>query len=83
MLYRLMKRHGLLRLALATAALAATWLVVLPWVGSLGPVREFVQGNEAAGINPSAVYYTEIDGIGVIRERMGTGDGSRSTEPGP
>ena len=78
-----MKRHGLVRLTFATAAFAAIWLAVLPWLGSLGPVREFVRGNEAAGINPSAVYYTEIDGIGAIGERVGSGEGNRPARPVP
>ncbi len=63
---------GAARLGLAAAALATVWLVLLPWVGTLAPVREFVRGNEAAGINPSAVYYTEIEGMGAIGERVGS-----------
>ena len=59
-----------LRLALAVAAAGVIWLVILPRVGSWGPVREFVRGNEAAGINPSAVYYTEVEAMGGIGERL-------------
>lgn len=57
-------------LVLAVAVLATTWLVVLPWIGSFGPVQTYVHRNEAAGVNPGAMYYTEIDAIGAIGERM-------------
>jgi hypothetical protein len=63
-------RRGLAWLILATAAIAMTWLVVLPWVGSLRPVKNYIRRNEAAGVNPGAMYYTEIDAIGAIGERM-------------
>lgn len=62
---------GVLKLTAAVAAAGVIWLAVLPRVGSWGPVREFVRGNEAAGINPSAVYYTEVEAMGAIAERVG------------
>ena len=38
-----------------------TWLVVLPWIGELGPVRRTIERNEAAGIDPSAMFYTDLE----------------------
>ena len=64
------RRAGILRLALAVAAAGVIWLVLLPRIGSWRPVREFVRSNEAAGINPSAVYYTEVEAMGQIGERL-------------
>lgn len=61
---------AVLQLGLALGAAGVSWLAVLPWVGSLAPVRHFVQRNEAAGINPSAVYYTEVEAMGAIGERL-------------
>jgi hypothetical protein len=63
------RTRGVIRLGVATAMLATVWLGVLPRVGALAPVREFVRGNEAAGINPSAMYYTEVEAMGAIGER--------------
>jgi len=74
------RSDGGLRLALAVAAAGVIWLVVLPWVGSWQPVREFVRGNEAAGINPSAVYYTEVEAMGGIAERWGIGGGGQGPD---
>jgi hypothetical protein len=67
------RSRGAVSLGVAVGAIAVIWLVVLPRVGSLGSVREFVRRNETAGINPSAVYYTEVEAMGAIGERLTTG----------
>ena len=64
---------GIIRLALAALSAGLIWLLVLPRVGALAPVRQFVRSNEAAGINPSAVYYTEVEAMGAVGERVETG----------
>ncbi|MBX7074859.1 MAG: hypothetical protein K1X71_17085 [Pirellulales bacterium] len=48
------------RLALAVLAIAAIWLVVLPRIGALPMVREYIAHNEALGINPAGKFYSEV-----------------------
>ena len=53
----------LLRFAVAIAAVGILWLVVLPRIGETPAVRDFIDVNEARGINPGAMYYTELDAM--------------------
>jgi hypothetical protein len=50
-----------LRLAFATAILAAVWLVVLPTIGRHPAVERHVRLMEACDVNPSAMVYTELE----------------------
>lgn len=50
-----------LRLAVATLALAAVWLGVLPRVAAWAPVARHVRRMEEGGVNPAAMVYTELD----------------------
>lgn len=49
--------------AIALAVVAFLWLVVLPTIGRLEPVRDFIDANESRGINPGAMYYTELEAM--------------------
>ncbi|MCA9094453.1 MAG: hypothetical protein KDA68_13270 [Planctomycetaceae bacterium] len=51
------------RVVFAVAALGAVWLVVLPWVGEWGGVREHIRRMEEGGVDPSAMYYSELAGL--------------------
>lgn len=53
--------HGRLALAGALAALAATWLVLLPWLARTKPIAEHIAAQQRQGIDPSAMFYTELD----------------------
>jgi hypothetical protein len=50
-----------LRLAIASAVLAAVWLGVLPWVGRHPIIDRHVRLMEACDANPSAMVYTELE----------------------
>ena len=50
-----------MRLAVCVCGLAFVWLVVLPAIGRLPAVRETNQWLDAQGIDPSAMYYTELE----------------------
>lgn len=76
------RQSGIVRLVLIAGTAAAVWLLVLPWVGRWGPVRDFVESNEAAGINPSAVYYTEVEAMGGISERLSKPQTGQAIDPG-
>lgn len=52
---------GMTRLAVAIVGLAIVWLVVLPWMLRCGPVARHVARMEDRGVNPAAMYYTELE----------------------
>lgn len=52
---------GMARLAVAIVGLAIVWLVVLPWMLGCGPVARHVARMEDRGVNPAAMYYTELE----------------------
>jgi hypothetical protein len=41
-------------------AISVIWGVVLPWINQLDRVRAWQAPLEEAGINPSAMFYTEV-----------------------
>ena len=47
--------------AVATVAIAAVWLLGLPWLAEQGPIRRHVDALHAADINASAMFYSELD----------------------
>ena len=49
------------RLAVATAILLVVWLVILPWVGRRPAIDRHVWAMEKGGINPAAMFYTELE----------------------
>ena len=54
------------RRALAAAALlAAVWGGLLPAVLRCGPIARHVARMESAGVNPAAMYYTELERLPV------------------
>lgn len=64
-------RHGgRLKLLAATASMAAVWLVVLPWIGTWPAVREKIRFEESRGIDPSAMFYTELDAMPAIADEI-------------
>lgn len=52
-----------LRLALLAAVIAGVWLVLLPRLGNQVEIRSYIDQNNAAGVDPSAKFYTELPGM--------------------
>jgi len=52
--------RGRFALAGCIAAMAVVWLVVLPWFGSRPAVRREIERFDAAGVDPAAMFYTEL-----------------------
>jgi hypothetical protein len=50
-------------------ALAAIWLVLLPWIGSQPAMNARIEWLDQRGIDPSAMYYTELDAMKSILRR--------------
>lgn len=57
---------------LATAALcvAAVWLILLPWLASQPAIFSRLVFLEQRGIDPSAMFYTELDAMDPILDRI-------------
>jgi hypothetical protein len=49
------------RLLGGVALMAAVWCLLLPRLLALEPIRRHVQLMEARGVDPSAMYYTELE----------------------
>ena len=58
------------RLSACVAVIAGVWLVVLPRVATLPAVRAYIERNEAAGIDPSAKFYSEAPAMPRILEEV-------------
>lgn len=67
---RAVRNRGRLRFVAWTATLLVVWLVILPSIGRLTSVREHVARLEAARIDPSAMYYTELEMMNDVRESV-------------
>lgn len=47
-------------MALVALAIAVIWLLILPRIGALPAVREYIAHNEELGINPAGKFYSEV-----------------------
>jgi len=52
---------GRLRLLAAATVLVVLWCNVLPWVGTTRYVKPMIEHNERWGINPTALFYTDVE----------------------
>jgi hypothetical protein len=79
--------RGHIALAAWSAAIAALWLVVLPWLSSLPGPSAYIDWLREKRIDPSARYYTEVEAMEPILERlnselMGLGVAAQQKTPG-
>ncbi len=49
---------------------AFLWLIVLPSVSEIPSVRERIERNRSAGINPTALFYTDHPAMPEIEKRI-------------
>ncbi|TWU61670.1 hypothetical protein V7x_33580 [Crateriforma conspicua] len=69
-----------LMLGIAVTVLATIWLVVLPAVAKRPAVRQRVEWLKSEGIDPSAMYYTELDRMEwILQQRRAEELAGRST----
>lgn len=66
---RIETAHGRLALAGALVVVAATWLVALPRLAMTKPVAEHIAAQQRSGIDPSAMFYTELEIAPAIAHR--------------
>lgn len=55
------RKQRWIRFAGATLMVAIVWLVLLPRVARIERVQERIRRNRAAGIDPSAMFYTDLE----------------------
>ena len=64
---------GACRLVFGCAALLFVWLVILPRIGRIEPVSEMIKHHRELGIDPSIMFYTEIEHLeyrhGILRHK--------------
>ncbi|WP_238476549.1 hypothetical protein [Bythopirellula goksoeyrii] len=60
---------GLLRLLAVICLIALGWLAVLPWLAEQPRMKSHLDWLEAEKIDPSAMYYTELEAMEVILHR--------------
>jgi len=64
------RRSGWLQLAVALAGILVLWLAVLPWIAAQPPVRRHIEFLEQRQIDPSAMFYTELDTMDQLRAEV-------------
>ncbi len=64
------KLAGLTRLALIMLSVAMIWGVMLPWLAGRPRIAAQLQWLDDQGVDPSAMYYTELDVMKPILQRL-------------
>lgn len=62
--------RGQVKLLLACGGLAFVWLVLLPWIARQPQVTQHIQQQEHLGIDPSAMFYSELEIVPAIAHRV-------------
>ncbi len=58
------------RLVLAGSLIGVIWLQVLPWIAVQPPMAAHLEQLDEQGIDPSAMFYTELDAMEPILWRL-------------
>lgn len=53
--------HRVGSLILVAILLAASWLVLLPWIGKMPGVEDHIRNMRQKRIHPDAMFYTELE----------------------
>lgn len=62
--------HNYVRLALVSGVMAVLWLQVLPWIAAQPDMAAHLEQLDERGIDPSAMFYTELDSMEPILRRL-------------
>ena len=65
-----LRQADIARFALTVAVIGFTWCVILPHLASLPKMRAHSQWLDDSGIDPSAMYYTELPVMEPILQRL-------------
>jgi len=61
---------GCLRLGTIVCLMAVIWLQVLPWVADQPKMAAHLEQLDEQGIDPSAMFYTDLDAMEPILRRL-------------
>ena len=64
------KKNGRLSLGVTILTITVVWIFVLPWVGSRPSVRARIEHLDRKGVDPSALYYTDIEAMGRVESNL-------------
>ncbi len=62
--------RGTLKLGVIMSAIAIVWLQILPWVAVQPAIAAHLQHLDEQGIDPSAMFYTDLDAMEPILRRL-------------
>lgn len=65
-----MRRRGRLALFVWSAAICVVWLIILPELSNRVEMRQRAEFLESRGIDPSAMFYTELDAVDPLLDRL-------------
>lgn len=61
---------GPARLVICVSFIAVVWLAVLPWWANQPTMQQHLHELDEQGIDPSAMYYTELEAMEPILRRL-------------
>lgn len=64
------RRTQYVRLGMITVLMSVIWLQVLPWMATQPDMAAHLQQLDEQGIDPSAMFYTELDAMEPILRRL-------------
>ena len=70
---------GIPSLVITTLVVAAVWLFVLPRIAERPVMKAHLEWLDERGIDPSAMFYTELDAMDEMLRRQRTTERSRAT----
>ncbi len=63
-------KRGLIPLSLGISVITIVWIIVLPRIASWKSVRENIDLLDRKGIDPAALYYTDVEAMARIEADM-------------
>ena len=64
------RRLGIAQLVFCAVTIGTVWCIGLPYLASRQSMRAYTQWLDERGIDPSAMYYTELPAMDRILERL-------------
>lgn len=68
-------------LGITTLAIGVTWLGLLPWLSNYQPIRQHIDRNRQQGIDPAAMFYTEVGDVNGFHVRSVAGQIESTQRP--
>lgn len=72
-------RNSYFRLAISVAGVGLIWGIALPRVALIGPIQQHLNFLEENKIDPSAMFYTELEAMEPILKRLECRDGIQTS----